>query len=40
MTNENVPSVYDVAMVGAGMGSLTEAALLARAGHRVVVFEQ
>ncbi|MFZ9098793.1 MAG: NAD(P)-binding protein, partial [Burkholderiaceae bacterium] len=26
-------------MVGAGMGSLTAAALLARAGHRVLVCE-
>ena len=40
MNNKIAPGTYDVAMVGAGMASLTAAALLARAGHRVVVCEQ
>ena len=39
MNNKIAPGTYDVAMVGAGMASLTAAALLARAGHRVVCAE-
>lgn len=40
MPEQNIPLTYDAIVIGAGIGGLTTAALLTKAGYRVCIIEQ